>query len=125
MWKSIMIATSLAVSVAWLAHSGLAQSHQHAASPMHHGHDALGQDAFAAITDVVRILDADPNTAWRTVDLERLRQHLIDMNDVVLRAQVKQTVVPGGLVMDITGAGRTGQAIRAMVVPHATELDRM
>ncbi len=27
--------------------------------------------------------------------------------------------------MDITGAGRTEQAIRAMVGPHAVELDRM
>jgi hypothetical protein len=27
--------------------------------------------------------------------------------------------------MEITGAGRTEQAIRAMVVPHAAELDRM
>ena len=92
---------------------------------MHRGQDALGQDAFAAIADVVRILDADPNTDWGKVDLERLRQHLIDMQEVVLRAQVKQAIVPGGLVMDITGAGRTGQAIRAMVVPHAAELDRM
>jgi hypothetical protein len=33
--------------------------------------------------------------------------------------------VPGGLLMDVTGAGRTEQAIRAMVVPHAAELDRM
>ena len=47
------------------------------------------------------------------------------MNEVVLHAQVKQSPVLGGVVMDITGAGRTEQAIRAMVVPHAVELDRM
>lgn len=57
--------------------------------------------------------------------LERLRQHLIDMNEVVLRSQVKQTPVPGELVMDVTGTGRTEQAIRTMLVPHAAELDRM
>ena len=84
-----------------------------------------GQDAFGAIAEVVQLLDADPNTDWSKVDLERLRQHLIDMNEVVLRAQVTQTPVPGGLVMEITGTGRTEQAIRAMVVPHAAELDRM
>jgi hypothetical protein len=44
---------------------------------------------------------------------------------VVLHAQVKQSPVPGGLVMDVTGGGRTEQAIRAMVVPHAGQLDRM
>jgi len=84
-----------------------------------------GQDAFGAIAEVVRILEADPATDWSKVDLERLRQHLIDMNEVVLRAAVKQTPVPGGLAMEITGTGRTEQAIGAMVVPHAAELDRM
>jgi hypothetical protein len=84
-----------------------------------------GQDAFGAIAEIVQMVDADPNTDWTKVNLERLRQHLIDMNEVVLRAQVTQTPVPGGLVMDITGTGRTEQAIRAMVVPHAAELDRL
>ena len=84
-----------------------------------------GQDAFGAIAEVVRILEADPATDWSRVDLERLRQHLIDMNEVVLRSTVSQTPVPGGLAMEVTGAGRTEPAIRAMVVPHAVELDRM
>lgn len=84
-----------------------------------------GQDAFGAISEIVRILDADPNTDWDKVDLERLRQHLIDMNEVVLRAQVKASAVAGGLGMEVTGTGRTEQAIRAMVVPHAAELDQM
>ena len=84
-----------------------------------------GQDAFGAIAEIVRILDADPATDWSKVDIERLRQHLIDMNEVVLRSVVKQTPVPGGLAMEITCTGRTEQAIRAMVVPHAVELDRM
>jgi hypothetical protein len=84
-----------------------------------------GQDAFGAIAEVVRLLEADPATDWSRVDLERLRQHLIDMNEVVLRSAVSQTPVPGGLAMDVTGTGRTERAIRAMVVPHAVELDRM
>lgn len=82
-----------------------------------------GQDAFAAIAEIVRILELDPATDWSTVDLERLRQHLIDMNEVVLRAVVTPTTVPGGLSMEITGSGRTTQAIRAMIIPHAAELD--
>jgi hypothetical protein len=85
-----------------------------------------GQDAFGAIAEIVRILEADPATDWSKVDLERLRQHLIDMNEVVLRSAVKQSPVPDGLAMEVTGStGRTEQAIRAMVVPHAVELDRM
>ncbi len=84
-----------------------------------------GQDAFGAIQEIVRILESDPTTDWSKVDLERLRQHLIDMDDVTLRSEVKSTVVSDGLSMEITGAGRTGQAIRRMVGPHAAELDKM
>jgi hypothetical protein len=47
------------------------------------------------------------------------------MNEVVLRAEVKTRPVPGGLLMDVTGVGRTESAIRAMLIPHAAELDRM
>ncbi len=96
------------------------------ASPAAIGEPALpGQDAFGAMSEIVRILDADPQTDWSQVDLERLRQHLIDMNEVVLRAEVRTSSVPGGLVMDVTGAGRIELSIRAMVIPHATELDQM
>lgn len=84
-----------------------------------------GQDAFGAIAEVVRLLEADPGTDWSRVDLERLRQHLVDMNEVVMRASVKASPVPGGLMMDVTGGARTQAAIRAMVGPHAIELDRM
>lgn len=84
-----------------------------------------GQDAFGAIQEIVRILEADPNTDWSKVDLERLRQHLIDMHDVTLRSSVKPERVPGGLAMDVTGVGRTAAAIRRMVGPHAAELNAM
>jgi len=84
-----------------------------------------GQDAFGAIQEIVRILEADPATDWTKVNLERLRQHLIDMNEVTLHAVVKAEPVPGGLRIDITGTGRTEQAIRAMVGPHTDELSQM
>jgi hypothetical protein len=84
-----------------------------------------GQGAFGAMAEVVRILEADPATGWSKVDMERLRQHLIDLNEVVLRASVKATQVPGGLSMDDTGIGRTVPSTRDMVIPHSTELDGM
>jgi len=145
MWKTMSLLL-LAVAALALAHSVFAQSgttpppagmpHERMPGAMPH-HPSMagrmasgeprepGQDAFGAIAEVVRILDADPGTDWNRVDLERLRQHLIDMNEVVLRSQVKSTPVPGGLAMEITGSGRTEQAIHTMVVAHAGELDRM
>ena len=102
------------------------QHHQHAAGAMPGAAPTRpGQEAFGTIAEIVRILDADPKTDWAKVDMERLRQHLIDMNEVVLRSEVKQTLVSAGLVMEITGTGRTEQAIRTMVVAHARELARM
>jgi hypothetical protein len=89
------------------------------------GPTSPGQDAFGAIQEIVRMLEADPATNWSKVDLERLRQHLIDMNDVTLRSEVKAVPVPGGLAMDVTGSGRTERAIRRMVVPHVAELNAM
>jgi hypothetical protein len=130
MWKAFCLALGSALGAALAVNAVLAQA---PATPPHHRahHHASsapslpGQDAFGAIAEVVRLLDADPHTDWGAVDLERLRQHLIDMNEVVLRSEVKPTRVPGGLAMEVTGAGRTERAIRAMVVPHAAELDRM
>ncbi len=145
MWKALAITLTIVLIGAAVVHSVVLAQHspmqqmpvppaQMPQGQMQHGRHMAGQaggprlpgqDAFGAIAEVVRLLDADPQTDWSKVDLERLRQHLIDMNEVVLRADVKQTPVAGGLAMDVTGTGRTKQAIRAMVVPHAVELDRM
>jgi hypothetical protein len=84
-----------------------------------------GQDAFGAIQEIVRILEADPTTDWSKVDLEALRQHLIDMNDVMLNAAVQSTPVEGGVRLAITGAGRTIAAIQRMVTAHAHELSQL
>jgi len=120
MWRAVMaIVLGVALPGAVPAHVVFAQN------PAASGPAMPGQDAFGAIAEIVRILEADPATDWTKVDIERLRQHLIDMNEVMLRAVVSQTPVPSGLVMEITGTGRTEQAIRMMVVPHAVELDRM
>jgi hypothetical protein len=150
MWKAVTLMLASAVGAAFAVHAVFAQGEPIPPNPMHGGskpmdHGSMsqnpsmhhmarmqatapampGQDAFGALAEVVRLLDADPQTDWSKVDLERLRQHLIDMNEVVLRSEVKQTPMPGGLAMEITGTGRTEHAIRAMVVPHAAALDRM
>jgi hypothetical protein len=92
---------------------------------MQHGQMQPGQGAFGTMAEVVGTLEADPATDWSKVDMERLRQHLIDMDEVVLRASVKASQVHGGLSMDITGTGRTSQSIRAMLIPHTAELESM
>lgn len=82
-----------------------------------------GQDAFGAIQEIVQILDADPKTDWSKVDLEALRQHLIDMNEVTLRADAAPKEIDGGLEVTITGSGRTLAAIQRMVPAWAQTMN--
>jgi hypothetical protein len=81
-----------------------------------------GQDAFGTVQEIVRILEADPMTDWSKVDLEALRQHLIDMNEVTLKADATAKEVEGGLEIAVTGSGRTLAAIQRMVTAHAREI---
>jgi len=49
-----------------------------------------GQEAFGTIQEIVRMLEADPSTDWSKADIAVLREHLIDMNEVTLRAKASE-----------------------------------
>lgn len=83
----------------------------------------VGQSAFAVLAEVVRVLMSDPQTDWSRVDLERLRQHLIDMHEVAMNARVTQTPIPGGLRVEVEGSGRTRDAVRRMALAHSAQSD--
>ena len=83
-----------------------------------------GQDAFGAIQEIVQILETDPQTDWSKVNLEALRQHLIDMNEVTLNAQTSVKLVDGGLEIAVTGDGRTIAAIQRIVPAHARAIEK-
>jgi hypothetical protein len=90
---------------------------------MHAGQPTMpGQDAFGAIQEIVGILDADPNTDWSKVKMGALREHLIDMNEVTLKAVTGERKLENGLEIAVTGEGRTLEAIRRMIPAHAREL---
>lgn len=82
-----------------------------------------GQEAFGTIQEIVGILEADPSTDWSKVDIAGLREHLVDMNALVMDAQVNATEIPGGLRIKVTGTGGTLRAIHAMVPAHAPMID--
>ena len=81
-----------------------------------------GQDAFGAIQEVVQILQSDPKTDWSKVNIDALRQHLIDMNEVTLHAVATPRVFDNGIEFTVTGEGRTLEAIKRMVPAHVNEL---
>lgn len=84
-----------------------------------------GQDAFGAIQEVVQILEADPTTDWSKVDIAALREHLIDMNEVTLRAAANERMLDNGIEIAVTGEGRTLEAIKRMVPAHVHELAQL
>jgi hypothetical protein len=81
-----------------------------------------GQDAFGTIQEVVEILQADPATDWSKVNIASLRQHLIDMDEVTLRAKAAERLLDNGIEIAVTGDGRTVEAIKRMVPAHVSEL---
>jgi hypothetical protein len=82
-----------------------------------------GQSAFAAIQEIVAILEADPATDWAKVDIEALRQHLIDMNAVTLNAEVVAEPIDGGARFQVGGTDRVRGSIRRMVMAHAATMN--
>ena len=92
---------------------------------MHSGQPRMpGQDAFGAIQEIVRILEADENTDWSKVNISALREHLIDMNEVTLKAVANERKLDNGLEIAVIGEGRTLEGIKRMVPAHARELSK-
>jgi len=111
------ISTSDATPVAGGSHSDHA-AHGSAAAPREGG-----QSAFAAIAEIVALLEADPDTDWSKVDIAVLRDHLVDMDNLML-ATTATSVVEGDTVrFHVEGKGNALRAIHAMVPAHAAELN--
>ncbi len=97
--------------------AGMTHEMSGAMAPASRPHEP-GQAAFAAIQEIVTILVADPATDWSKVDIESLRQHLIDMDNVTLRAQVEATPTSDGMRYTVSGEGAVRESIRRMVRAH-------
>ena len=100
--------------------------HAHGVSADADGGDLVegGQSAFAAIQEIVSQLMADPETDWSRVDIEALRQHLIDMDNVTLRARVRAEEVEGGARFEAASEdAAVTSSIRAMVPAYAATMN--
>lgn len=81
-----------------------------------------GQSAFAAIGEIVTLLKNDPTTDWSKVDIDSLREHLVDMNELTLHTSVDSAVEGKKVVFRVSGEGRSRRAIQAMMPAHASVL---
>ena len=83
-----------------------------------------GQSAFATIQEIVALLEADPETDWSRVNIEPLRRHLIDMNNVTLAARVEAERVDGGVRFRVTSdAPEVTNSIQRMVFSHVRTVE--
>ncbi|MDP2409306.1 MAG: hypothetical protein Q8M26_03365 [Pseudolabrys sp.] len=130
-WKTTIAGLAIAATTAYALaqHGGMhgqtMQGGQHGAMAGHHSGAqpvSPGQDAFGTIQEIVQILESDPSTDWSKVNIGALREHLIDMNEVTLRAVANERMTGTGIEIAVTGEGRTRDAIKRMVPAHAREL---
>ncbi len=131
-----MIKYLLAAAILWTPAIAQAQQAGHMHSPdMKHGVSGVtkgnsqairpkepGQAAFSAIQEIVSLLDADPNTDWSKVDIEALRRHLVDMDNVTMRARATATPIENGVRYVVAGTGAVRESIRRMVGAHAATM---
>jgi len=121
----LMIGTGTVLAASALV---FAQERSHVDHTQHsHGSEAIvptmpGQEAFGTIQEIVRLLEADPATDWSKVNIAALREHLIDMDEVTMRAGAREQALDNGIEITVTGQGRTLAAIKRMVPAHAHEL---
>ncbi|KPQ05721.1 MAG: hypothetical protein HLUCCA12_13925 [Rhodobacteraceae bacterium HLUCCA12] len=132
---ALIAAPGLAQAQDMSGEHGSAQHEQHRPGMSHADHaghdDALpdgvrepGQSAFAAIQEIVAQLMADPETDWDRVDIEALRQHLIDMDNVTMRAKIAPHDIEGGARFAATSDDpAVTTSIRAMVLAHAETMN--
>lgn len=129
--KIILIVTALLGGTAFAMAQTTHSSHSDSMDHVTHAQDQPlqntnliepGQGAFAALSEVVRVLEADPNTDWGQVDLAGLRSHLVDMDRLVSDTSVEETELPNGLSAMATGDTDTIATLRRMVPAHAAQL---
>ena len=116
---------SSSVSYAENSHSGMDHNNHN----MHQSSATLteaGNDAFGTIQEVINKLNADPNTDWSKVNIEALRQHLLDMNDMTLHVEVvSQTSINNGLQAIITPTTKRAEtALDRVFKAHPGQLQR-
>jgi hypothetical protein len=104
-------------------HEGMGTPVMHGAGPSGGTPTESGQAAFGAIQEIVRMLLKDPMTKWSNVNIDALRQHLIDMDELTLHADAKKEPIQNGLRILVTGSGRTLGAIQRMVPMHAQDIN--
>ena len=85
-----------------------------------------GNEIFGTIQEVVHKLEADPNTDWSKVNLEALRQHLLDMKAFTEQVRViDQKSIPGGIEIHVSPETKRARgALKKLFMMHPKMLKK-
>ena len=72
-----------------------------------------GTDPFAVIQEAIALLEANSDTDWSAVNIEALRSHLVEMQDMTLNVNVEQQPINLGFMAVITPT--TDRALESMI----------
>lgn len=131
--RQFSIIAAASVIVAFAAGFGVAASLSRDSSGLAHGNHSgsgpmpkqAGQGAFAAMAEIVSLLERDEATDWSLVNIDALRKHLQDMNALTLGAEAKAELSEKVVRFVVTGDKAVARALQNMVPAHARELDNM
>lgn len=92
-----------------------------------HAHDSptpteTGQAQFAAIAEIVAQLRVHPGTDWSKVNIDALRAHLIDMENVNTRAETTMSIDGRKITFQVTGEPDVAASIQRMLTAHGPML---
>ena len=84
-----------------------------------------GNDAFGTIQEVIEKLNSNPDTDWSKVDLEKLRRHLVDMNNMTLNINiVSQKNIQEGLEIVVEPTTKSSQeTLKRVFKVHPAQLN--
>lgn len=82
-----------------------------------------GQAQFASIAEIVTVLRDDASTDWARVDIQALRDHLVDMDKVTTRSVVTVEEADAHVIFTISGDVEVAHSIQKMVSAHSPMLE--
>jgi len=84
-----------------------------------------GTDPFAVIQEVITLLEANPDTDWSMVNIESLRSHLVEMQDMTLNVNVEQEPIKLGFkAIIIPTTNRELQSMIRVLSAHPSQMKK-
>lgn len=85
-----------------------------------------GNDIFGTIQEVINKLNANPNTNWNKVNIEALKEHLLDMRDMTVNIEVisQNRVENGSEIVIKPMTKRSIQAMKRILSAHPKQLEK-